>query len=148
MTADTLVRTRLLAIPGVTAMVADRVYVLILPQNCPMPAIRVQQIDRDGPMHLRGPVGWITARVQVDYYANRNTGGDGYWTAQQLAAAAQGDCASGQPSGLVGWRGALGTPPIRVDLIKLISEIPEYQAAELDELRIMQDYLVHWREGA
>jgi len=146
MNAEGIVRTRLLAIPALTALVEDRIYALILPQNCPMPAVRVQGIDRDDPVHLRGPVGWVSARVQVDHYAYRTTNGDGLWTAQQCAAAAHGDFSAGTASGLAGWSGWIGSPPVRVDLVKLLDEREEYQAAELDELRIMQDYLVHWRE--
>jgi len=148
MNAEGIVRTRLLAIPAVTALVGDRIYALILPQNCPMPAIRVQQIDRDDPMHLRGPVGLVTARVQVDHYADRATGGDGLAVAQELAAAAKGryPAPAAEAPGLAGWRGAIGSPPVRVALIKMRSETEEYEAAELNELRIMQDYEILFRE--
>jgi len=146
MSGADLVCARLLQVTALTAIVADRVYALILPQDGELPAVRVQAIDRNDPMHLRGTVGIITARVQVDHYAHRESGGDPLQTARDMAAAAHGRFTGGVATGLAGWRGSIGGT--QVDRIYLLVEREEFQAAELDEVRVMQDYEITWRENA
>jgi hypothetical protein len=142
--AEDIICLRLLAIPAVVAIVDDRVYALILPQKGVLPAIRVQLITRDDPPHLRGTTGFISSRVQIDYFVDRTPGGDPLATAKALAAAAHG-VPGGPDWGLAGWKGVIGGT--RVDHIHLVDGARDFQGAELEELRVRHDYLVHYREG-
>jgi hypothetical protein len=140
------VRERLLAVTAFTAIVDERVYPLILPQSPTLPATRVQQIDRDDPMHLRGTIGLISSRVQVDHFAKASSGVDPYAKAHDMANAARGTFDSGAATGLAGWQGTIGSPvAIAVGMIRLLDEREEFVPDELHEVRVSQDYLVVWR---
>lgn len=99
-------RDRLLTLPAVVALVGARIYALQFPQSLTAPALRLQEIDQISPMQLRGDVALRRARVQIDAVES-DAIGDPYATAHALAAAVRGDLTSGEPSGLVGFRGDL-----------------------------------------
>lgn len=62
-------RDHLITCTPIAALVVARVYTPILPQKTVYPAIQVQLIsDVDG-LHLRGPIGLPTVRLQVDCWA-------------------------------------------------------------------------------
>jgi len=147
MSAVDAVMDRLLAITDLTAIVDSRVFALVLPEKAVLPAIRVQQIDRDDPMHLRGTVGFITSRVQVDHYVARTSGVDAKAIASSMAQAARGRYENGVATGLAGFSGAVGgSPPIQVSLIRLADEREEFEFEEKEDVRISQDYFVKWRQ--
>jgi hypothetical protein len=69
-----LVRTRLLAVSAVTALVSSRVYAGILAQKVTLPAIALQIVSDVEESHLRGPSGLKQVRVQVHAVAVDRSG--------------------------------------------------------------------------
>jgi hypothetical protein len=140
-TSVQLVRTRLTQIAGVTALVSTRIYALRFLQNGTLPAIRLTQVGGEEPMQLRGSVGWLRARVQVDCAAKESTGTDPFASAHAVMAAVHGP---GDGTGLCGFRGT-------VDSVEVTGILPEGMAREHwegDELRqvmVSRDYYVHFR---
>lgn len=131
-------RSRLLALPAVAALVADRIYALEFPQSLTAPALRLQEIDRIGPGQLRGDVAIRRARVQIDAVES-DAHGDPYATAHALADAVRGDLTTGAPSGLVGFRGDLSGIP--VESIQAF-DARELYDAETRLVRVSQDLIV------
>jgi hypothetical protein len=135
-TLTAAIRTRLLAQSALTALVGTRVYALVIPQQPTLPAIRLQQIGRDEPMHLRGPVTVFRARLQVDAIAYSKE------TADAVDAAIDGDGLGPDATGLKGWTGEIGSPPFAVKAI-LPADVREmYHPEELKQYRISRDYFV------
>jgi hypothetical protein len=69
-TVEVAVRRFLASQPTVTALVGQRIYQLILPQNPTLPAIRLQVISEPPNYHLRGKVDATRTRIQVDAYGS------------------------------------------------------------------------------
>jgi hypothetical protein len=134
------VRTRLLSLSVVTSIVGQRVRTMRLAQNETFPAVRVQEISTVEPMQLRGSVGLLTSRVQVDSYAEETSGVDAYAQARDLDAAVHGD---GAGSGLCGFSGTVGS--MTVHAILPMSRVPMSEVEEPRRfLRIMREYEVHY----
>lgn len=144
MTVDTAVATVLLSMDTVTDLVAQRVRVGLLRQPETMPAICVQYVDEVEPMHARGSVGLISARVQVDFYANIRSGVDAYAEAGAVEDAAHGP---GDATGLCGWRGSIGSPPFEITGILPISGTRRQVIDPVDskKVRIIREYAVKFR---
>lgn len=142
MSPEEAVIARLSQIASVTALVGQRIYMMVLAQNTPMPAIRVQVIDDLTPYHLRGGYRQGPARVQVDCWAAATTGADPYAAALAVAEAIHGDEAG---SGLSGWRGSLGSPAFTVQGIFRVDRDVDWESEERREVRVRQDYQVHYR---
>lgn len=132
------IRARLLTLPPVTSLCGSRIYALEFPQSLTAPALRLVEVDRVGPMQLRGDVAIRRARVQIDAVESE-AHGDPYALAHTLAAAVRGDLTSGTPSGLVGFRGDLSGIPI--DGI-LPADQRELYDAETHLVRIEQDFVI------
>lgn len=149
MSLEEAIRDRILAISSVTASVGSRVYQLVLQQNWISPAIRVQVIGgHRHRQHLRGSEGNARTRVQVDTYVRAASAGDPFETARTIADAVRGDGSGADATGLFGWIGeAVGdSPAISIVNVELPYDgAPEYDSAERREVRVRQDYLVHWR---
>jgi hypothetical protein len=79
MTVEEAVVARLGASPGVTALVATRIYPMLMPQTAPLPAVTYQRISTERVQGLRGSLGLIDPRVQVDSWAET------YGTAKRVA---------------------------------------------------------------
>lgn len=131
-------RTRLLGVADVTAVVNQRIYTLEFPQSLTAPALRLIEIDRLSPMQLRGDVAIRRARVQVDAVEGDGHG-DPYATAHQLAQAVRGDLRGGVASGLVGYHGDLSG--IRIDGIHAIDQ-REFYDAPTRLVRVEQDFVI------
>lgn len=146
MTPEQAVLERILAIAAVTALVSTRVYMLKVRQGSAMPAIRVQRISGVNDYHQRGEIGLKRSRVQVDVYAGEASGGDPYASALNLAALVHGDGNGVNASGLSGWIGTTsGSPSIRILGVFLVDQAVGYEADEIREVRVRQDYMVHWK---
>lgn len=146
MTPELAVASRLVALSPVTAIVGPRVYMLKLPQRPTLPAVRVQRISGLRGQHLRGPDGWTRTRVQVDSYVSESAA-DAYATVTALADAIRGDGLGPSASGLWGWIGELGSPPIRINNVEVEDDGDvQYEGDELRLLRLRQDFMLHWRE--
>jgi hypothetical protein len=141
-TPEGAVIARLQEIGDVTALVGDRIFMLVIRQGSILPAIRVQLIDDVLDYHLKGgtPVG--PARVQVDCWAVAASGTDPYADANSVAAAIHGDDAG---SGLSGWSGSLGSPPFDVRGIFRVDRAVSWESEERREVRVRQDYQIHFR---
>jgi hypothetical protein len=141
------VRVRLLEITAVTALVGQRVRVLRLAQGDTGagPAIRVQRIGDDELMHFRGSVGVFRSRVQVDSVHQEGVGGiNAYTSARNVDAAVHGN---GAGSGLCGFRGSVtsGGDTVQFDAVLPSGCREGYDAEELKQVKVMRDYMVHWR---
>jgi hypothetical protein len=150
MTPEQAVLDRIKDIGAVSALFSDRVYQLRLPQGSTLPAVRVQHVGEVGSMHQRGETNLFQTRVQVDAYAGEASGADPYSEATALADAIHGDWQDGSPAppnGLSGWQGySTGSPPaIRVLAAIRVARALSYEADELRQVRVRQDYQVTWK---
>lgn len=143
MTVETAIASRILALSGVTAIVADRVRVLKLRPTDRL-AVRIQQVSEVEPVHLRGSSGLLTCRVQVDSVAPEASQSDPYAAANELDMAIKGD---GAGSGLSCWQGSIGSPGFEV-----LAILPapgglrrEYDAGAVGLVKVMRDYMVTHR---
>lgn len=143
MTIEEAIRMRLLTVAG--SIVGNRVYLDKLPQGVTYPAVRVTLIDDLVDYHLRGPVGSKQARVQVDAYAAEASGLDVYDQVTGIADAIEGDGLGPGASGLSGWIGAVGSPPVLVDQVLRVSRTRWYDPQELRVLTMSQDFIVWYR---
>ena len=142
MSPEEAVIARLSQIAAVTALVGTRIYMLVLEQQATLPAIRVQMIDDLKDYHHRGGNRNGPARVQVDCWAAASSGVDPDAAAQAVAEAINGDDAG---SGLSGWRGTLGSPALTVLGIFRVDRDVMWESDERREVRVRQDYQVHYR---
>lgn len=136
MTAGEIVRTRLLALPAVTALVGTRIYLFALPQNTTgVTAIRVQRISELMPGHLRGYRPLRRARVQVDSAAPSMA------QAMAIDAAALGD---GAGSGLAGFAGEMNGQTVWN--IEPIAVREAYDGDPTRLYKVMRDFFVTLNE--
>lgn len=91
-----VIRARLLAFGGVSALVSDRIYANYIPQTPTYPLIRLQDISR--PDATPGSAELFTPRVQVDCFG-----------ASAASANALADAVIG---GLREWGNLAATPPV------------------------------------
>lgn len=129
-------------IVALNTIAADRVYMLKLPQAVTLPAVRVQVIDDPGDYHLRGGSRPQVARVQVDAVAQEASGVDPYADAMQLAQEINGDDIG---SGLSGATWVSGSPSLQIIGAFRVDRQPTYDPEELRQVRIRQDYFIHYR---
>lgn len=137
MTVAQAVQSRLLSLTAVTALVGQRIRVLKFRQGDTQ-AIRVQRIDDIERMHLRGAIGLITSRVQVDSIALEASQADPYATVTAIDAALHGD---GAGSGLSGYTGDIGSPAFHIASILPVS-VQELYDLDTKLVRIMREYRV------
>lgn len=122
----------------------QRVYNLKLPQRPTLPAVRVQLISDPEEYHLRGGLKYGRARVQVDSYAQEDSGVDPYAQASDLADEINGDDAG---SGLSGGQWSSNTSP--EFLVTGALRLDRRTAYTPDELRLVGislDFQVHYQE--
>lgn len=129
-----LVRTRLLAISAVTALVASRIYNGFLPQSPTPPMILLRLIDRVTDSHLRGQSAVAAARVQVHHAATTREG------AMAVAAAVEG---AGDGTAFSHFSGPVGSGRIAAVLPGGVDR-EEYHANELLRYEVVRDYVVHF----
>lgn len=144
MTPEGWVRSRIVAL---ATSAGSRIYMLKLPQNPTLPAVRVQRIGNVQEQHLRGPQGTVVTRVQVDAFVSE-TAADPYSTLADLVEAVKGDGLGPNASGVFGFKGSGGGSPatIEIENVELIHDgTPDYAGDEIKALRNRQDFLVHWR---
>lgn len=147
MTIEEAVRTRLLAISPVSALVSTRVWMFKLPQKPTLPAIRIQKISNVTHQHARGPVAQQTARIQVDAYDSELNVSDPYASTTVLARAVHGDGLGPSATGLFGWIGVIasGGEFIRMKAVRRVMDGPsEYEGGELRLVVNRQDYVIDW----
>lgn len=132
MTVETAVRTRLAATGGVTTLVGQRVYQLVLPQKPTLPAVRVQLVDEPTFSHLRGVEQLTRALVQTDCFGAEASG---YAAVETLAAAVD--------AALTVEPFTVGTPAaIEIVFVERVSRRSMYESGELRQVRILQDFVI------
>jgi hypothetical protein len=107
------------------------------------PAIRVQAVSENQPMHLRGAVNLFRSLIQADIYVEDV--GDAYATAGAIDAAVHGD---GAGSGLSGYAGGIGSPAFEITGVLPRSRSESYELnTETGKrfVRVMREYEVHHR---
>jgi Protein of unknown function (DUF3168) len=144
---ETLLRERIAGLGGVTALAGARVYLDQLPQSPLYPCVRVSLVDDSDDQHLRGPRDAQHARVQVDAFAQAGSGTDPYATAAALAQAIHGDGLGPGASGISGWIGSVGSPPVTVVGCRRVARTRRYDPDELRVVTMSLDYIVWYREG-
>lgn len=133
MTVEVLISHRLIADAGVTALVAGRVYLLMLPPDPTLPAIRVQVIDEPQGSHLRGLQDLTRARVQVDAFADEESA-DPYGEVAAISEAVDSALING-----LSW--TAGSPASRrMVFVERIDRRSMYEGEELRQTRMMSDY--------
>ena len=85
MSAETTTYTALSTHAGLVALVSTRIYPLMLPQDCPLPAVTYQLISDVPTVNLDGDADLSNARVQVDVWAT-SYGGAATAAAQVMLA--------------------------------------------------------------
>lgn len=136
MTAVAAVIARLEAVAPVTALVSTRIYNGVLPQSVALPAIRVQRIGEDEPMHLRGSHGVFRTRVQIDSVSGA---GDAGGQASAVDAAIRGNSSG---TALVGWKGTAAG--VAVQNVQSMFVRERFDAEELRQYRVIRDVMVTW----
>jgi Protein of unknown function (DUF3168) len=144
-TVEEAICQRVESLADVIALAGSRVYLDKAPQGDPYPVVVVQLIDDPDDYHLRGPDGARRARVQVDVYAHESSGVDAYDQATMLAEAINGDGLGPDATGLSGFIGTIGSLGLEVTGCFRIDRVRGYEAEDMRELRIRQDYYVHFR---
>lgn len=134
MTGAELVRTRLLALSAVTALVSTRVYLFAIPATSLFPAIRVQRISEVQSAHLRGVGAVMQERVQVDAFA------DTLSAALAIDAAAQG---AGNGTALSGFTGTVSGESVLS--VRPVAVRENFDPAEQQRYRVSRDYMVTWK---
>lgn len=135
---EAAVRTRLLAVAGVSALVSTRAYPVILPQvrdtTTELPAITIQRISEERSGVFAGPSGIPGTLVQIDAWAMT------YLGVKELGKQIR--------FALDGYRGATGgTEGETVSAAILEQERDEYEP-DTKYHRCSQDYRVWWLEPA
>lgn len=69
MSAETATYTALSTYAGLAALVSTRIYPMVLPQDCPLPAVTYQLISDIPEVNLDGDADLSQARIQVDVWA-------------------------------------------------------------------------------
>lgn len=119
--------------PGLSALIAGRIYPLVLPQKPTLPAITYQRISGLRVRSHQGPSGLASPRFQFDAWA------DSYASARTVADELR--------RALDGFRGMMGgAPGVRVDAVHLDTDRDLYET-ETRRWRVQADYFVWHEEG-
>lgn len=145
MSITTAVRSHLLTLAPVTALVGTRVRIAKLRQSEPtFPVLRIHRIGEVVDLHLRGSIGIKRARIQIDSITMDVSGLDVYDQVTALDQAVEGP---GDGTGLLGFTGDIGgSPSVHVYVIRDGGSREGYDAAELKQFKVMHDYLVDFSE--
>jgi len=136
MTAGEICRTRLLGLAAVTALVAERIYLVMLPQNFNATGIRIARVSEVSTPHARGIGAPWTTRVQLDVLAPTVA------EAFAIDAAAYGD---GAGSALAGFTGPVGTARV----LQLGGDAARefYDPTETRLVRVLREYFITFTES-
>lgn len=137
MTVEIATRAHLLTVSAVSAIVATRIYQLVLPQKPTLPALRLQLIDQPIGYHQRGPDGATRSRLQIDAYGSAAVA-DPYGAVLALADAVD-DALSGQ---------VFESDGLQITGCRRSSRRVGYEAEEMRVVRCIQDYTIWARVAA
>lgn len=139
MTVVEAVIARIEMLSAVTALVGTRIAATHLDEDSEMPAVLVQLISRVRGQHLRGPDNIARYRVQIDSAAATKQEAD------DLANAVEGNGLGTLASGVMGWKGSLGSPPVFIDNVEPGNEREHYDPPPTRQYRNQRDYIVSYR---
>lgn len=139
MTVVAAVIARLEMLPALVALVESRIVATHLDHTADKPAVLVQRVSRRRGQHLRGPDNITRYRVQVDSVATSQA------VADEIADLIEGDGKGPQASGLMGWKGRIGSPPVYIDNVAPDNEREHYDPPPIGEYRVQRDYVVSFR---
>ena len=74
MSVESQIVSRLAAVSGVTALIASRVYPVIIPQNATLPAVCYQRVSTNRPSCFGNDAGIVQARFQIDCLSESEPG--------------------------------------------------------------------------
>lgn len=137
-------RVHMLTLDPVTALVASRIRLFKIRQSEPtFPVVRLQDIGQFQRMHHRGALSVKNARVQVDSIAMEGNGIDVESVAWAVDQAILGP---GDGSGLLGFKGDIGSPSVRIYSVIDGGALPGYDAQELKQFKVMRNYLIEFAD--
>lgn len=143
MTVEEAIYARITEIMAVQLLTGGRIYLGQLPQSPQYPAVLVQLISEPSDAHLRGPTTLHRSRVQVDAFVRAGGSGlDPYTEVGVLTEAMIGDGKGLQASGLDGWIGTIGSPPVDVASCHAIARMTRWDPDELQVLTMSTDFTV------
>lgn len=148
-----VVKARLLDISPVVALVEQRVFELVLPQNERRASIRYQVFGKPMTQHFRGRVNQFSQRCRVDAYVGIDQGdGDPIGVAREIGEGVIGDGKGPEASGFAGWVGVVDTSDaspndaIHVLGVDVLDDgEPVFEEDEQKRIRLRQEFMVHWR---
>lgn len=152
MTISDAIKARLLDISPLVALVGQRMYELVLPQNERRASVRYHVSGAVIQRHMKGPVNQFAQRCRVDSYVAIDGDADPIATAREIGAAVKGDGLGHQATGLAGWVGVIGASdgspnePIHILNVEVLDDgEPTFEEDEQRRIRLRQEYMVHWR---
>jgi hypothetical protein len=151
MTISDAIKARLLDITPVVALVGQRVYELVLPQNERRASVRYHVFGKLIERHMKGPVNQFAQRCRVDSYVPIEGSIDPIAEARELGEAVLGDGLGREATGFAGWSGVIedsGSPsgPIHILNVEVLDDgEPMFEEDEQKRIRLRQEYRVHWR---
>ncbi len=117
---------------GIFALASDRVYPLMLPQNCPLPAVTYQKVSGDRLHSLQGDTGYTTPVFQITSRA------DTYEQCKVLAEQVR--------LSLQNFTGTMGTSGFHIGAVLLIGEVEGYEP-DTNSWYNNMDFKFHYEEG-
>ena len=132
MTTTTALLQWLKADPALTALVGARIYQQLLPQSPTYPNVVLQTVSQPLRYHLRGPLALLTTRVQVDCYAQEESGLDAKGLVDEVAFAVD--------ARLSGRVFVQSTVHVRACL--RANRIDTFESLELHAYRVLLEWLV------
>lgn len=146
MTPAEATRLRILSLASVTSLIGQRCYAVVFPQKFQWPAARVQDIGQIETLQLRGLVGVVRGRVQVEVCSGMRSGVSPLDEARSVMAAIDGDIVNGVVTGLRGWSGTVGSPAVTVDSVIPADYREFFEELGTDRIyRVQKDYFVKLR---
>ncbi len=118
---------------GIHALVGDRVYPLMMPQNCPLPAVIYQKISGERLHSLQGDTGYTTPVFQITSRAD--TYSECKALAEQVRLSLQ------NFTGLMG-----GADGVDVGAVILMGEVEGYEP-DTNSWYNHMDFKFHYEEG-
>lgn len=118
---------------GINAIAGDRIFPLMLPQNCPLPAVTYQKVSGERLHSLQGDTGYTTPVFQIS--ARADTYAQCKVLAEQIRLSLQ------NFSGVMG--GAAGTD---IGAVLLMGEVEGYEP-DTNSWYNHMDFKFHYEEG-
>lgn len=147
MTPEEAIRSRIVGLSAVQALVGTRVYLDQTPQDPTYPLVLVYSAGDHWNQQLRGADGIGQARISVEARVHVDAGHDAYTEVMDLYTAFDGDGRGPAATGVFGWVGLVG--PVQIaNCAHRGSRDRFYDADVRRVLRMTQDYWVSYRYRA